>query len=740
MGGRRGWRLACAALITWMVVAAGPATSLVPVSPHEGLGLQHVAIHALESTLRDGALYAETADRTRFFTKDQMIGVLAALAARTLRPDQSEKWAERARELWEESDAAFLENSFYARTLPAPVGVVCIDLFANSWALRAAAAMAAAGITATPDPAARMAHLRGLLGPFLTGTSSAGKPVCPASVTAVPLHERPLLFLSLLETRAGGGPDLNSTVRNSIQSTIASSFEGGFALPDGLYLTALNAQMLVVLTLATQVYDDAGFADVRDELAGWLRNETIDANEGRAQVRNVIRRGTTFERQAGEAPEGQIWLAYALSNLAADEPGRVPAGLVDSLLDSYLELFWDRQGQGFAGTGSLVYADYNLLPAILTRSQPLSVTAVDPSTFAFVVPSLASFTFPPPEAAGAGQLYILNQWTTRFTMRPEETRPVDVAVPAGDLAPLNLSLPASSFFPAPRLVRSGTAGSAAISVFAVADDPNLLRFSPQLSPGQNGLRLDAWVPARPAFSDFGSTIRIILESYASEPVVLGTLQIELEATQIRIRTASLDNVPLASMEVIGDDEDPVITEQLPEPHMRLLLTDVALPPGRSEVVLGYTDIIRPEVGRPSISRDLEGRDALTSRDNAPVQVLQGDSVFVRATVRDNAALRTVQLRYRVAEQSLDVRMSAVPGQPDVYAVQLPTNSIPTGQGTLQVVAIDAAGTGNLNESAKVTIDVRDPLFAGSIVLFVFSGTLFLAAFIIWLKVRRKALR
>jgi hypothetical protein len=725
--------LACAAAL---LLCSAPASSLAPVASSEGVGLQHVALHALEETLRDGELYVETTEKSRLFTKDQMMGVLAAIAARSVRPDRAQFWEDRAKTLWEESEAAFLENSLYAGTLPAPSGVVCIDLLANSWALRAADALAKSGIAATPDPAERVEHLRGLLSTFLTGTTSAGKPLCPQASSSVPIHQRPLLYLALLETRGAPGPNIDGPLRNAIQSTIDESFDGAFALSDGLYLVAMNAQMLVVLTEASRVFDDAGFKTARADLAHWLQTEGLVDGPYGLEARNVIEQGADLERQAGAKPDGQIWLAYALSNLAAQAPELITPGVVASLLRAYPELFWSPDEGGFAEEDTVVYADYNLLPAVLTRSHPVSVNSLDPSTLAFVVPSLPGLDYPSPETEDGGILYIANQWTARLTIPPDATGKASVVIPAAELGPFNLSAPTSAFFPAPRLLRSGGTGTSEVPLALVAKDPNLLRFSPPGAEGQNAFRLDAYVPARPVFSDFGSNIRVVMENHGSAPLLVGTLQLEVEATQIRIRAASLDNLDIAAIEVI----DPVITEQVPEPHMRVLLSDVTLPLGRSELVLSYTDIIRPEVGPPAITRDLEGRDVITRNDEDPVQVLQGETVFVRATVRDNGALRSVQLRYRTLDQSLDLRMSPVEGQADVYAAQLPTDGIPTGEGLLQVVAIDAAGTGNLNESAPLPIDLRDPLFAGSIVLFVFSGTLFLASFVIWLKVRRKALR
>lgn len=736
MRGRRQWKFVCAAFLGVLILGAGPATSLAPIPSTEGLGLQHIAIHALETTLREGTFYAETDEKTRFFTKDQMGGVLAALAARTLRPDQGAFWQERAKQLWEASEAAFLEKTFYSGTLPAPSGVVCIDVAANSWALRAGYALVQAGVTANPDPAERVKHLQNLLGPFLSGRTSAGKPVCPQESPSVPLHQRPLLYLSLLETRTAAGSALDGSLRAAMKNTIETSFDGAFALPDGLFLAALNAQMLSLFVEAARVFPDDGFETVRDELAAWLQEEVVYTEGGSAKTRNVARSGDALDPSPGGTPDGHLWTAYALSNYAAEKPEAVNAGTVNSLLQSYVELFWQPEGVGFAGEGSSVYADYNLLPAILTRSQPVSVTSLDPSSFSFVVPALSSFTYPAPDSADSPHLYLLNQWTTRFTMPFEGSSPAEVLLPVAELGPFNLSTERSPFFPAPRLQRSGPSGTIEIATQMGADDPDLLRFSPQLLPGQNNFRLDAYVPAQPLFSDFGSTIRILLRSDSDEPVVVGTFQIELDATEIRIRGATLDNVGLGTIEVI----DPVITEQLPEPHMRLLLTDVRLPPGQSELILGYTDIIRPEVGIPSLTRDLEGRDVITAAGDNPVQVLQGETAYVRATVRDNGALRSVQLRYRLLDQSLDLRMAPVEGQADVYAVRLPTEGLPTGEGKIQVVAIDAAGTGNLNESAAVDVDLRDPLLAGSIVLFVFSGTLFLASVIIWVKVRRKALR
>ena len=736
MWGRREWNIVCAALSCLLVLSSGPAAALSAIDPSEGLGLQHVAMYALEETLREGVFYAETDEKTRFFTKDQMMGVVASLSAVTARPDEAAFWRERAKQLWESSETAFLERAFYAGTLPAPSGVVCIDIIANSWALQAAHGLVAAAVPATPDPEERVEQLRDLLGAFLSGRTSAGKPFCPQESASVPLHQRPFMYAALLETRPANDVRFDAPLRAALQTTIDESFDVAFALPDGLYLAALNAQMLSVLTRAAPLFPDSGFDEVQADLARWLQDESIDASEPTLKVRNVARSGSGLGSFPDGTPDGHIWAAFALAEFAEANPGAVRPGLVAGLLQSYADLFWNRDGVGFAGPGAIVYADYNLLPAVLTRAQPFLISAVDPSTFSIVVPALPSFEFPAPESPEGAALYLMNQWTARFSMPYTGITPAEVLLPVPELGAFNLSEPRSSFFPAPRLQRSGSSGFTEILPREGAGDPDLLQFAPQLSPGQNSFRLDAYVPARPVFSDFASTVRVVFENHAGQEILLGTLQIELEATQIRIRAATLDNVGLGTVEVI----DPVITEQLPEPHMRLLLSNVALPPGRSELVLGYSDIIRPEVGPPAITRDLEGRDVITSKPDDPVQVLQGETAFVRATVRDNAALRSVQLRYRMFDQSLDLRMAPVPGQNDVYAVQLPTGGLPTGKGIIQVVAIDAAGTGNLNESAELEVDLRDPLFAGSIVLFVFSGTLFLASVIIWVKVRRKALR
>lgn len=736
MRGRRQWKITGAALMAVLILGAGPATSVGTISPSEGLGLQHLAIHSLETTLRAGTFYAETFEKTHFFTKDQMGGVMAALAARALRPDQSTLWLDRATKLWETSESGFQQNAFYSGTLPATSGVSCIDVITNSWALRAGNALVAAGVTATPDPKERVERLRELLGPFLNGGTSGGRPSCPQERPSIPLHERPLLFLALLESRDVSGSSLDNALRAALQSTIETNFEGAFALAEEFYPTTVNAQMLSVLIDAARVFPNAGFDAVRDELAVWLQEEIVYTAGSVVRTRNVARVGNAPDPSPDGRPDGHLWTAYALANYAREKPGAVNAGVVNGLLQGYVDLFWTTDGVGFAEEGSIVHVDYNLLPAILSRAQAISVTSRDPSSVSFVVPALPGFSYPAPESAQAAHLYLLNQWTIRFTMPYEGTSPAAVVLPVEALGPFNLSSPRSPFFPAPRLQRSGPTGTAEVASKVDENHPDLLHFSPQIAVGQNSFRLDLFVPVEPVLSDFASTIRVILRSNAGEPITIGTLQLELDATQIRIRGATLDNVALGSIEVI----DPVITEQLPEPHMRILLTDVTLQPGQSELVLGYSDIIRPEVGQPSISRDLAGRDVITARDGQPVQILQGETAFVRATVRDNGALRSVQLRYRIVDQSVDLRMSPVEGQADVYAVQLPTQGLPTGRGNIQVVAIDAAGTGNLNESAELQVDLRDPLLAGSIVLFVFSGTLFLATVIIWIKVRRKAPR
>jgi hypothetical protein len=728
-------RSVCMLVVLGLLGAGGASAALGPVLPTEGLGLQHAALQALETTLREGKLYAETTEKTRFFTKDQMLGVLAALEARKARPDQAAFWQQRAIDLWTGAESAFVDQAFYAGTVPAPVGVICIDLQANTWALRAAHALARNGIETTPSPADRVAELRALLASFLAGPTSGGKRLCPVESTSVPLHQRPLLYLALLETSTGSSSSTDAQVRGALRATIAESFDGAFFLPGGLYLASLNAQMVVALTEAARRFNDETLRAARNDVGAWLQNESLAPAAGGFRVRNLAREGPGFVAQPGETPDGQIWAAYALANLARDAPGRVRAGVVEGLVRSYAELYWAAESNGFAGESSLVYADYNLLPAALSQASPLTVTSLDPSLVGFVVPALSTFTYPAPHEPGATSLYISNQWTVRFSMPLTATAPSQVLVAAPALGPFDLGAPVSPFAPAPRLSRTGSGGTADVVVQAVSGDPNLLLFAPQLGSGGNSFRLDAYVPLQPTTAEFGSLIRVFIENKAGQPITVGTLQLELDATDIRIRGATVNNVALATVEVI----DPVITEKLPEPHMRVLLGDVPLPIGLTEIALAYTDVTRPQVGAPALTRDLAGRDLIGTAQDDEIQVLQGESVYVRATVRDNGALRSVQLRYRNAGDSVDLRMMPVPGQADVYAVKLPTTG-PTGRGIIQVVAIDAAGTGNLNESVPLTIDLRDPLFSGSIVLFVFSGTLCLASFVIWLKVRRRVLR
>lgn len=722
------------AAVVALLATSPPFSALpVPVGPSEGVPLQHVGVHALESRLRFGALYAETPEGTRFFARDQMMGVLAALAARTLRPDQADAWTARAVELWEGAEAAFLSGGFYARTLPSPSDTVCIDAEANTWALRAAHALGEAGVDASPDPAARAVEVRSLLSDFLTGGTSRGRPPCPAEAQAVPVHQRPLLLLALIESRADGGPSTDSAVRSHLSAFLREATDGAFALPDGLYTATLNAQMLVVLAEAAEVFGDPEFASARDAVGAWLQDVAVRTQDGRLVASNMGRGPSGFEPTI-EQPDGQIWAAYALANLRRANASLVRDEVVRGLAATYLESYWTGGPGGFAGPGSFVYFDYNVLPALLTSAPGLQVTGLDSSTVGFVVPAKAEFTYPAPTDPAANKLYLANQWSARFTLAGAEAGVVDALVPARDLGGFWFFDPPSAFHPAPHVARTTAAGRTEVPLLRAGSDPQLLWFQPTLAPGPNTFRLDAHAPVDPVTSAFSSEIVVGLQNLGPQAVTVGALQLELDATQILIRSVQVNDVLFPSFEVV----DGVFTEVLPQPHMRITLRDVPFPPGGgARVVLSYSDVVRPTVEPIALSRDLLGADPIRSGD--PVDVFLGEPVYARATVRDNGVLRSVQLRFRVEDRNLDLRMTEVPGQGGVYAVRLPTEG-PTGRAVLQVVAVDAAGTGNLNESAPFEFELKDPLLSGSIVLFVFSGVLFVASMIIWIKVRRKAPR
>jgi hypothetical protein len=231
-------------------------------------------------------------------------------------------------------------------------------------------------------------------------------------------------------------------------------------------------------------------------------------------------------------------------------------------------------------------------------------------------------------------------------------------------------------------------------------------------------------------SDFGAVLRVRLQNAAAGPLTLQPLQLDLDATALQIRAVTVNDFAYANYQVT----DLVGTQQLPEPHLRIVFPNLTLAAASdTEIAFAYNDAVAPTIASLAFNRGSPAGKPIPSA--TPVPIVAGDTTFARAVVKDNGALHSLILRFQLGEQVVEVPFEEDVGHADTYVVSMPRPAR-TGTGTVQVVAVDAAG--NLQASEPLPVEVRSALFSGgSLVLFVFSGTLFVAVVVIWIKMRHK---
>lgn len=729
-------------LAPWVVavftflVAPPSVPAATPIPYGQVLPLQQLGLLGLEETLRQGDVYLQSPQLASVFIADQMIGVLVALEATRHRPDQSSLWAQRAQDLWDAVEPGFYEaQGFYAKTIPPPQPSVCIDLATNGWALRATLALKRTVLPADPRIDQRILQVRDLLTDLLLKGSYKDVPDCDRGPGGeVNAFNHPIALWALLEARRVAPSTASDTaVRNDIQTLLRDSYEGAFVIA-GLLNNVLNAHMLVVLTQAEREFNVTAMRQARDEVAAFLQNATIQDAAGQFVALDMQRvDGQTRSVGSGSAPN-QMWTAYALHNYP--NASRIRAELVPGLLATYLQRYWSSEFHAFASEASFPYFEANALPALLTTAPILSSVITDPPTIAYLVPSNPSFTYPrPSDLCGTRRCsslyYVTNSWVSRFTLSAVPGGPTTVLLPVPDLGAFNLSALTAVGDPAPRLLKAqgSPVPNLDVPLAFAGDRTDLLQFNSALSPAPAIFRFEAWAPVVPVRSEFRETLRVFVRSLAEEPLTLRSLQFDVDATGVQADGITLNDRPLGNVQVV----DSIVTEFLDRPHLRITLNEITLLPGQdAQIEITYTDHRPPTVGTPSLSSDAQGTNPLGN--STPVPALRGAPVYVRAAVQDNAVLRTVILRYQFGPTTGDVAMTPLPDQPDLYVAPLPHIN-ETGRGIVKVVAVDAAG--NLHQSEDIHVAITNPLFSGSPVLFVFSATLFLSTFVIWLKVRRR---
>lgn len=709
-------------LLPGILPAPMAAAQLGPVPEGATIGLQAPALHALDSRLRAGPLYLVADNTPQVYVGDQMMGVLFNLYAAQFRPDEASRWQGRAVELWSLALQAFdAPQDFFHKTIPPPDRSVCIDVETHAWALRGALALRRGGHLAPATAKEWTDRLRAIVSDLLDTGSHSGTPACGLAGGKLNPFNVPLATWALLDSL-----DLESdgraasVARARTNEFIAGFRQGAFADPAAFYNVVLNARLLVVLSEAAKRFGDGIFAQKRDELADALAQRFVMDENGAAIARHLGETSAGLRASGDSGPLNQFWTAFALHAAGPRSPERNTT--IQRLLDAALTRFWSPSTGGFAKDNGPLLFEPNAMAALFFRSPALTNVVPDVPNLSFVVPNRVATLF------GADDSLVLGRaWTVRFSLASNATGTRDVLLAAQSLASLNLSAGPQEDIRLYRLSQTGGPRQDVPLAPPLKGRTDVIRFTTDLTSTPAPYRLDAFAPLSPVSATWGDfTIRLTIRNDADAVLVARPLRLELIGTQLNFTAALLNDGALALPEKVG----PITTEEVSVAHLRLLFSEVALTPGENELTLRYLDSARPQVQEFRLYRDPQAAEALP--EEGRLTVYKGETLYARARVTDNGALRSVFLSY-VGDSKMDHAMREV--SPGVYQVgfRVGNNS---GTARLFITAIDAAR--NLNpETKEYDLKIEDPLFSGSIVLLVFAGTLFATAFIIWMKLRRK---
>lgn len=723
----RGRRIAVAAALLTLLPGIGTvplaAGQLEPLPEGAAIGLQAPALHALDSRLRSGALYLVADNTPQVYVGDQMMGVLFALNAARFRPDQAKPWQDRALELWSASLQAFdAPNDFFHKTIPPPDRSVCIDVETHAWALRGALALRRGGQLAPAVAREWTDRLRTVVSDLLETGAHLGTPACGVAGGKLNPFSVPLAVWALLDALALEGDARAASIVRARTNEFTIAFrQGAYVDAAGFYNVVLNARLLVVLSEAAVRLGDGVFAQKRDELAASLSQRFL-FDEAGALIARHLTEGPTGPRASGDpGPMNQLWTAYALH--AAGPRNADRNATIARLLDAALARFWSATEGGFANENGPLLFEPNAMAAIFFRSPALTNVVPDVPNLSFVVPNRITTIY------GADDPLVLGRaWTVRFSLASNGTGARTVLLAAQSLASLNLSAGPQDEIRLYRLSQTGGARQDVPLAPPLKGRTDLLRFTTDLTPSPAPYRLDAFAPLAPGSATWGDyTIRLTIRNDADALLVARPLRLELIGTQLNFTSALLNDAPLAAPEKVG----PITTEAVSTPHLRLLFAEAALAPGENEILLRYVDSEPPRVDEFRLFRDPQGAQPLP--EEGRLIVYEGETLYARARVTDNGALRSVFLSY-VGDAKTDLPMREI--SPGLYQAgfRVGNNS---GSAKLFITAIDAARLLNPEPRDYYDLQIEDPLFSGNIVLLVFAGTLFATVFIIWIKLRRK---
>jgi hypothetical protein len=521
------------------------------------------------------------------------------------------------------------------------------------------------------------------------------------------------------------GPDgrLDRVIAGEFNKWLPRLDKGAVADDAHFYDLVLNAQNLVALADASDLYPDPKYASARDGLIDFFLEHAIRSSPDGPLAYSMRDKAGSLETDGEPRPGNQLWLAQAFDHVNGLKPGRIPSATIGGLMMAFVNRYWSNEQGAFVGDGGFPAFDSNAFAALFSFGPILQGVALDSAMVAYAVAAKPLHLYSLGDPA-----IIADEWNVRFSLSSDHSATVDLLLPGSDVGAFNLSRPGAEPSP-PRLSRAIGAGTRVpIAATPMGTGAPVIRFSTEVGPTPATFRLEAFAPVRPVRSEFGATVALVLENTVTQAVTLRSLRLEIAATDIDVRSIKVGDVPLSptTYEVVKS----ITTQEVPKEHTRLVLNGLTLGPGSSEVVIEYSDNKRPLILSHVISHDPSGQQIL--RPAATMTALQGDRLYVRAQVVDNAVLRQVLLRYQTGVESVDTPMQqTVDG---VFMAQI-QNTTSQGRIRMQVIAID--GAQNFNQSEPFFVEIQNPLLSGSRVLFASSVVFFLSAFVIWLKVRRK---
>lgn len=696
-----------------------PATS-VYATPHEA------AAFALERT-RDASDHYVAAPPSSAFVTTQMLAALVFNVRADAFPSGATAARDQALRAWQAAEGAWHDaDRFYDVTLSTQA--ICAQLETQSWALLASTHVAnatqAAQVTQRADQLAR--SLRDLVQMGRTGST----PHCPSDGDPPP-SQWPLALWAMMEyDRVFADAATRDAALAQLDSLIEEHHDAAFWDPTGPYLVATNAQYLLVLQAAARV-SPSQYETARDDLAAFLTNHVLDLSAFDLVGQNLQR---VEPGQAGPTlgpadAAAQFWLAYALQNQRRIAPATVGADRVpERIIQTLLLRQWSTQEGGFVNDAGVLSLTTNALAAMFTLSARVRNVASEAPRISVALPARTDFTYPDLQAADADQYFLSNEWTIRFSVETVDPGATErVLLPLRRLAPMAFNEAQTKYNPAPILYEGGTPTAAQT---AGTHQP-LLQFMTSGATNPN-YRFVAYAPVVPTQSRFARDIQVFFENDADESVTMGSVTVELEASDIQIHGVSFNDVLLAPNQYdlllveSGTDADA---------HLRLVVRDVAVVAHqRNELFLSYTDATLPVVGPITLTEDAAGQRPLATEDGR-VRFARGQATFARAAVTDNAALQDVSLLVGSGLNQTRIPMTmdaATQGQWIARLPDLPTNDAVQ----LVVLAVDAQG--NRRESPPLEAQVVSSLLReGNLVLLVFSLVLVVAGVVVYVRMGRR---